>query len=94
MGDLARAIWLIGWNVWSAVFFVTGVALHVHAHVVLHRTSREESTGAPIANTVCALILYCLAIVAANRIEWTPFLIAFYVLFEVVLLVRPEEGQV
>jgi 4-hydroxybenzoate polyprenyltransferase len=90
----ARALALVGASAWSVVMFIAGLALHAYAQIAMHFTGDEHETGGPIANGVCALILYCLSIVAANKPAWIPFLIAFYVLFELVLWFRPEKGQV
>lgn len=90
----ASVLAIVGPNAWSLVMFAAGVALHVLAQRAMHRTRDERATGTPIANGVRALVLYCLAITAANVIEWTPFLVAFYVLFELALRLRPERAQV
>jgi geranylgeranylglycerol-phosphate geranylgeranyltransferase len=94
MGLTARALALVGANPWSLAMFATGFILHVSAQSEMHLTTDESRTGRPISNGVRALILYCLAIVAANRVEWAPLLVVFYGLFELVLRGRPEEGQV
>jgi len=85
---------LVGANVWSFIMYLAGVALHAHAQIAMHRTRDERETGGPIASGVRALVLYCLAMVATSKPEWTPFLLAFYALFELVLRMRPERGQV
>lgn len=90
----ARVMWLAGVNVWGAVMFAAGLALHLHAQVAMHRIRDERKTGTPIANGVRAFVLYCLAIAATNRVGWTPLLLVFYVLFEFILRIRPERGQV
>jgi 4-hydroxybenzoate polyprenyltransferase len=84
----------VGANPWSLVMYVAGLVLHVRAQIAMHHTRNESETGGPIASGVRALVLYCLAMVAAGRQEWTPFLVVFYVLFELVLKMRPERGQV
>ena len=94
MALTARTLALVGANPWSLVMFAAGFLLHVRAQAAMHLTRDERKTRRPIADGVRALVLYCLAISASNRIEWTPFLVVFYVLFELVLRVRPEEGQV
>jgi len=85
---------LVGANVWSIVMFVAALALYFHAQVAMHRTRDEHKTGGPIANGVRALVLSCLAITAANKVEWAPLLVVFYVLLELALRLRPERGQV
>ncbi len=93
----ALTVWvltLVGTNVWSVIMFVAALALHTHAQVAMHRTRDERETGGPIANGVRALVLYCLAITAANKVEWAPLLVVFYVFLELALRLRPERGQV
>ncbi len=93
----ALAAWvlvLVGVNVWSVVMFGAALVLHLCAQVAMHRTRDEHKTGGPIANGVRALVLYCLAITASNKIEWAPFLVVFYVFLELALRLRPERGQV
>ncbi len=85
---------LVGTNVWSVVMFLAALALHVYAQIAMHRTRDEHKTGGPIASGVRALVLYCLAIAASNKIEWGPFLVVFYVFLELALRLRPERGQV
>lgn len=94
MALTARVLALAHANPWSIVMFGAGFALHLRAQIVMHLIRDERKTGSPIADGVRALILYCLAIAASNRTEWVPFLVVFYALFELVLRVRPEEGQV
>jgi 4-hydroxybenzoate polyprenyltransferase len=81
-------------NVPAVVALAAAAALYARAQVTMHRTRDERATGAPIANGVRALVLVCSAIVAANEIRWTPVLVAYYILFEVTLRLRPERGQV
>jgi 4-hydroxybenzoate polyprenyltransferase len=90
----ARVLTLVGAGAWSVVLFAAGLALHVWAQVAMHRTRDERETGGPIANGVRALVLYCLAIVAAARPGWIAMLFVFYFFFELVLRVRPERAQV
>lgn len=102
-GDVTAALsaglaaWVVsraGWGAWSIVFLAAGVALHVFAQVSVHRASDERAVGAPIAHGVRALVLYCAAISASNHVAWVPALLVFYVLFELVLRLRPQEAQV
>jgi 4-hydroxybenzoate polyprenyltransferase len=90
----ARVLALVDANVWSIIMFTAGLALHVHAQVVMHRTTSEQETGGPIANGVRAFVLYCLAVAASNRAGWVPFLVVFYLFFELALRLRPERAQV
>jgi 4-hydroxybenzoate polyprenyltransferase len=90
----ARVLALLGANPWSLVVFGAGVALQGHAQITMHRTTSERDTGGAIANGVRAFVLYSLAIVAASRVGWVPFLVVFYLFFELVLRLRPLRAQV
>lgn len=93
----ALTLWVVtqvGMGVWSLVFFVAGAALHTFAQASVHRTSDEHAVGTPIAHGVRALVLYCMSVSAANRVGWVPALVIFYLFFELVLRLRPQEGQV
>ena len=90
----ACALTLLGTNVVSFVVFAAGGALYARAQVAMHRTRDERATGVPIANGVRALVLLCIALVAANHVRWVPLLAVFYLLFELALRLRPERGQV
>ena len=90
----ARSIAWIGANVWSVAMLAAGIGAHVFAQAAMHRTNDERATGTPIANSVRAFVLYCLAVTVANRPGWLPLLILFYAAFELSLRLRPERGQV
>jgi 4-hydroxybenzoate polyprenyltransferase len=85
---------IVGPNPWSVAALAAGVALHLYAQVAMHLAHDERKVGGPIANSVRALILYCIAIVAANAPGWAPLLAVYYGCFEVALRFRPERGQV
>jgi 4-hydroxybenzoate polyprenyltransferase len=89
-----RAIAITGPNVWSLVAFAAALLIHVRAQVAVHLTRDERAVGGPIANTVRAFVLYCLAIVLSNHAGWVLPLLAFYACFEWALWLRPERGQV
>jgi 4-hydroxybenzoate polyprenyltransferase len=93
----ALSAWVIalvggGLSVW--VVFAAATALQLHAQVGVHRTRDEGAVGGTIANGVRALVLYCLAMMLAQRPDWIVFAVAFYIAFELVLTLRPERGQV
>lgn len=93
----ASTAWVVatvggGLSAW--VVLAAAAALQLYAQVGVHRTREEDAVGTPIANGVRALIFYCLAIVLALKPGWIGFAGVFYIAFEFVLRVRPEEGQV
>jgi 4-hydroxybenzoate polyprenyltransferase len=93
-GLSARVVALMGGGFLAWTFLAAAVVLQLHAQVSVHRTRDEHAVGTPIANGVRALILFCLAIVLALKPGWIGFAGVFYVLFELVLRLRPEHGQV
>lgn len=81
-------------NVWSAAMFLSASATSLYAQIGIHNTRNEQETYRFIENCVRSLILYCLAIVTAHNLEWIFFVILFYMLFELVMYLRPEKSQV
>ena len=93
-GLAARTLLLLGASIPSLAVLAAAVVLYAHAQVSMHRIRDERATGAPIANGVRGLVLFCVSIVMANHLAWTPALAVFYLLFELALRLRPERGQV
>ena len=93
-GLTAWVVALVGGGFSAWALLAVAVVLQLHAQVSVHRTRDEHAVGTPIANGVRALILFCLAIVLALKPGWIGFAGVFYVLFELVLRLRPERGQV
>jgi 4-hydroxybenzoate polyprenyltransferase len=83
-----------GATVWGIALLAVAVATNLWAQVVIHRVRDETKSHRPIANVVRAFVLYCLAIAANVRHGWIPFVVLFYVLFELALNRRPERTQV
>ena len=90
----AWVVVLVGWNVLAVLTLALAVWLQLGAQLAVHRTRDEHAVGKPIADGVRALVLYCLAIVLALRMDWALFAVVFYGAFELVLKARPERGQV
>jgi len=84
----------VGPGVVPVALLCAGLAFHVSAQVRMHRTRDEAATGRPIADGVRALVLFALAMALANRPDWWPWMIPFYIFFELALRFRPAEGQV
>ncbi len=74
--------------------WVAAVAVNLAAQVGLHSTRNESATHGPIANIVRAFILYSIAIVVTLQPAWMLALAAYYVIFELVLRMRPSRTQV
>jgi 4-hydroxybenzoate polyprenyltransferase len=93
-GLSAWAVALLGGGAAGWVVLVAAVGLQLHAQVGVHRTREEHAVGSYIANGVRALILYCVAIAVTAQPSWVGPAGIFYVLFELVLRLRPESAQV
>jgi 4-hydroxybenzoate polyprenyltransferase len=81
-------------NLLAAVAFLAGLVVNLWAQVAIHRIRDEAKSHGPIASVVRAFVLYGLAMVLAMRPGWVIPAVFFYVLFEVVLKLRPEQAQV
>jgi hypothetical protein len=81
-------------SVWSVALFATASATSLYAQIGIHKTRNEQKTHKSIENCVRSFILYSLAIVMAFKPEWLFWVIIFYMLFELVLYLRPEKSQV
>jgi len=81
-------------NPWARIAFAAGLLVNAYAQVAIHRMRDEAKAHGPIANVVRAFILYCLAIVVSLKAEWAVLMVAFYLLFELSLWLRPEKTQV
>jgi 4-hydroxybenzoate polyprenyltransferase len=78
----------------AVAVFVAGFVINLWAQVAIHRIRDEAKSHGPIANVVRAFVLYGLAMVLALKPGWWIPAVVFYVLFEVVLKLRPERAQV
>jgi len=78
----------------AGIVFLAGFAVNLWAQVAIHRIRDEAKSHGPIANVVRAFVIYGLAMVLALQPGWWPPAAVFYVLFEVVLKLRPERAQV
>ena len=73
---------------------LAGFAVNLWAQIAIHRIRDEAKSHGPIANVVRAFVLYGVAMVLALKPGWVIPALIFYVLFEVVLKLRPERAQV
>ena len=89
------ALYIIGdISVASAAIFVLASVLNLIAQIGIHKSRVEQETYRSIENCVRSFILYSLALVVAIKPGWTVFVIIYYMLFELVLYIRPEKSQV
>lgn len=81
-------------NIGGIVIFLMAVAINLYAQVNIHRVRDESRTHGPIGNVVRAFILYCMAIIVTLKLNWLVPVVVFYLLFELILKLRPEKSQV
>jgi len=83
-----------GWS-WAAVFiYLAGLAAVVTAQLGIHHIKDENKAYRPISFIVRGFILLHLAEICALRPIWLPWIVLFYLAFELVLAKRPERRQV
>jgi len=81
-------------NILGIAIFVIAVAINLYAQIRIHRIRDESKTHGPIGDVVRAFILYCMAIILTLKLNWLIFIAVFYILFELILKLRPERSQV
>lgn len=81
---------------WGMLVASLGTAVAVAGQLYAHLTRDKTEANAhfPIAATVRSLILWHGAVVIAYRPEWRWAFLAFYVLFEATLWIRPAKEQI
>lgn len=78
----------------SIGIFLAAIIALVQAQVGIHRTRDERKAHDPIANVVRGFVLLRLAEISLLRPEWLILIVVFYIGFEAVLKLRPEESQI
>jgi 4-hydroxybenzoate polyprenyltransferase len=81
-------------NTWGIAIFVIALGINLHAQIMIHRIRDESRTHGPIGSVVRAFILYCMVMTVTLKPSWTIFMTLFYLLFELMLKLRPEKSQV
>jgi 4-hydroxybenzoate polyprenyltransferase len=93
-GLSAAAIVVAGVRPAGGLVWLVGFGLNLLAQVRMHFIRDEQQSHGPIANVVRAFVLYCLAIVLVLKPGWLAGAAVLYVVFELVLKLRPERTQV
>ncbi|WP_303917682.1 UbiA family prenyltransferase [Draconibacterium sediminis] len=83
-------------NTIGLAIFIIAILVAVSGQVKAHFTpvKTEENATYPIVSTVRAFILWHLAITVTFQPDWYLFALCYYFVFELVLLFRPEKGQI
>lgn len=85
---------LFSWKWISIPLYLGGFATLILAQIGIHRRQDEKEAYRPITHVVRAFVLLHLAETSSIRPEWIPFLVFFYMSFELILKKRPEKRQV
>ena len=91
---LLRDDTFFSWRWISIPLYLSGFATLILAQIGVHRTRDEKEAYRPITHVVRAFVLLHLAETSSIRPDWIPFLVFFYICFELVLKKRPEKRQV
>jgi 1,4-dihydroxy-2-naphthoate octaprenyltransferase len=98
IGAAFFTVWVIlsvgYFSIAGVILYSAALVLSIAAQVGIHRTRDEAEAHGPIANVVRVFILYCMAMIVTLKLSWLPFVVLFYVLFELILKLRPETSQV
>ena len=83
-------------NTIALALFIIATLVAVSGQMKAHFTpiKTEEYATYPIVSTVRAFILWHLAITITFQPDWYLFAFCYYFIFELVLLFRPEKGQI
>lgn len=81
----------IGFGILILTVLVTVIG-QLSAHLVKEQT--PETSKLAIANTVRSFIMIHMAIMLFEHLEYWPFCLVFYLLFEITLYFRPEKTQI
>ena len=81
-------------NIWGILLFGMAAVITLYAQIRIHQIRDEDEAHGPIGNVVRAFLLICLAIVASLKADWLIFIVIYYLLFELILKLRPDKSQV
>jgi 4-hydroxybenzoate polyprenyltransferase len=78
----------------AILFYSAGIAISVISQIKLHKVRTDEEAYPPIALTVHSYILLLSSVVIINRPSWGILLAFYYLLFNIVMRLRPSKYQV
>ncbi len=83
-------------SILAVIYFAAASVLAVCGQLYGHLTKNkiESNSAFPVTSTVRCLILWHLSVATSIQPGWTIFTIAFYIIFEAVLFIRPEKAQI
>jgi 4-hydroxybenzoate polyprenyltransferase len=101
-GAAGAATWLVGrraalaqpCSLLAVGVLAFALLLAAKTQHMLHRSSREDQAHKPLANTARVFLLLHVAVVLSVTPGWLPVVVALYLAFELLLLLRPERSQI
>ena len=81
-------------SVIALLFYCLGMLLSLISQIKLHKVKTDEEAHPAIALTVHSYILLLSSVATSYRPSWGILLIFYYILFNVVMKLRPNRNQV
>jgi 4-hydroxybenzoate polyprenyltransferase len=88
----SKASYYIPWT--AILFYSAGIALSVVSQIKLHKVKTDEEAHPAISLTVHSYLLLLSSVVIMNRPSWGILLVFYYLLFNIVMKLRPSKHQV
>ena len=81
-------------NIYVVIILAAGIIVMTLCQIFVHFIKSDNESSKAINLSVHAYILLLSSIVVLNKIEWLFPMIAFYVLFNLTIALRPEKNQI
>ena len=81
-------------NIYTVLILAVGILVMILCQIFVHFINSDDESSTAINLSVHAYILLLSAIIVLNKIEWLLPMIAFYTLFNLTLVLRPEKNQI
>jgi geranylgeranylglycerol-phosphate geranylgeranyltransferase len=81
-------------NIYVAMILAAGIIVMTLCQIFVHFIKSDDESSKAINLSVHAYILLLSSIVVLNKIEWLLPIIAFHVLFNITIALRPEKNQI
>ncbi|MBT8188905.1 MAG: UbiA family prenyltransferase [Bacteroidia bacterium] len=88
--------WIIDWSTYSTICFILACTLAATGHFnsIFTNKKSEENARIPIEMTVRSFLLWNLAVIFSLAPSLSLWLVAYYLIFEFVLYLRPDFNQI
>ena len=85
---------LINNNIYAILILAAGIIVMILCQIFVHFIKSDDASSKAINLSVHAYILLLSAVVVLNKIEWLFPMIAFYILFNLTIVLRPSKNQI